>query len=183
MNWNKYFYNHFPQDLRSFNSSRENRDCPHHQITQHLAWFVDEHKKYNFGPEFYMSWFGLTMIDQVLNKYFPDSFLKWKMKFGEHPVPMRGAGMGCISWDIPIWLIEIYVDLDSEELEKEFHSFLGFLLTLTKLEFNDISLSLEDFLLAALQDKRLLNRNSSASEILRNRFKSEISLIGTNIKS
>ena len=123
MNWNDYFYNQFPKQIQEFASTRENIDCPHHQIPKHLACFVNEDRKYKFPSEFFMAWFGLTMIDQVLHRYFPDAFEKWKAKFGEHPIPMRGPGMGCITWDHPILLIEQYVNLNTEEMVLRFNNF------------------------------------------------------------
>lgn len=43
-----------------------------------------------------MAWYGTTLIDQVLFTYFPEASTFWVDKTGGYPIPVEGAGMGCV---------------------------------------------------------------------------------------
>jgi hypothetical protein len=160
MDWSDYFYKEFNQDLMMFNSQRKAVDCEHHPIPNHLAWFVDELRNYNFPKKFFFCWFGISLIDQVLFSHFQMYFRYWKSKFGEHPVPMRGGGMGCLRWDNPIWLIERYCPVLDKSSEQEFISFLNFLFSITFPELKELGIDKSEFLRIIKNDEHIHNRQS-----------------------
>lgn len=160
--------NQFSNDLKKIPCSQVQHNCTHHRIPRHLAYFIDELKPPGFDLVFYMNWFGISLTEQVLHKYFPDAFALYIIKFGEHPIPMRGAGMGCIAWDNPIWLIETFVPLNTSKEKEAFKFYLNTLMDSLQDQLHSVGVTLIDFLLAIRQHKTFEIRHSEAALIFKN---------------
>ena len=178
MDWDSFFNWSFPTLLGDFAIDLERRECPHHLIPQELAFFVDESKDYSeFKHEFFMAWFGVSMVEQGLHHDYPLIFEKWKVRCGEHPIPMRGGDLGSLQWDNPIWLVEKYVPLNTEKDISEFRVFLDFLITSTGKNIVKYDLDLKVFWNTIINSKQMQDRESSARNVLLSELQQIISKI------
>ncbi len=172
MDWSHYFYNKFPREMARFTKMKEPYKCPHHNIPQHLAFFADRGKiSKEFGPEFYIAWFGLSLIDQVIHSHLGSNHPEWTVRFGEHPVPMRGAGLSCLRWDNPVWLLEKYASFRNPAHKMMLQEFLFFLNSVTSQAFGELNLDYQQLIEGILADKDFKKRFSPESRYVYNFYR------------
>jgi hypothetical protein len=105
--WQKYFYNGFPDELRALHAARQTNSCPHHPIPRERALWVQGNERR--PPRFWMCWYGLTLLDQALHCYFPEAYNRWVRATNGYPVPMQSAGFSCIRRARPNWLLQLFL--------------------------------------------------------------------------
>lgn len=167
MNGYDYVYPGFYEDFLNWSKKRLIVNCQHHDIHPTLAYLVDGNTNKDLQEKFYFSWFGITITEQILHQYFPANYKLWVNSFGSFPIPMKEAGLGCMSWENPIWIIEEFASLQ-EKNNKTFNVFLEKWVSFIKPRLYNINVTLNDFFYSILSDKHFNDRFSVESDLFLN---------------
>lgn len=83
---------------------------------------------------FRFAWYGLTLFDQGLYRYFPEASQRWVSATGGYPLPVEPIGFGCVRVAAPSRLLAVsdnlsdwndYVSFWLQETEDRFETMTG----------------------------------------------------------
>lgn len=98
-------------------------------------------------PECACAWYGLTLIEQGLFRYFPELVDAWLVNYPFLKLPVRGSGFGCVEVMPPSSLVV------SAAARRTFPSFLKFYSQELNALLTPSGLNSESFLAAIEQDR------------------------------
>jgi hypothetical protein len=122
----EYFYGNFRQELAAAltDSPLDIQRCRHCGVPPQRRTLARASKLR--GPEFFLCWWGLTLLDQGLHRYFPREYEIWQRSTGGYPVPVEYRGFGCVGTLAPRKLVEYYCKQKlSDQLLEEFCKFFA----------------------------------------------------------
>jgi len=132
VNWKEYFYNEFPRVLSHFAANKiPDHFCEHCLAPKNRRCHINPNKRNllrGLPARFRFSWYGVTLIDQVLFTYFPKASELWVKNTGGYPLPVEGMGFGCVRVLSPSGLLQ---KTDSKE---EWLKWINFWLDETELQ-------------------------------------------------
>ncbi len=175
INFKNYFYGNFKSELELIlrNSPSNIRSCPHCSVPPNRRALFSG-KKF-VKHEFLICWWGLTLLDQGLHRYFPENYTKWIESTGGYPVPVEYSGFGCVKVVPPKELLESFLrkkfDPMSDHVSNSLiYEFLNFFVPELEANFSSFTdLRHQEFLITISKDKefgfyeRLLMNQSLAS--------------------
>ena len=102
MNWKNYLETDFPTTLLRYAKEHPDEskciDHPHccQAPQERRVLFKDRQQSFQLEPEFACAWYGLTLIDQGLFRYFPEHVDQWLSQYPYLRLPVTWAGFGCV---------------------------------------------------------------------------------------
>ena len=110
MNWHDYLNTVFPKALSLYAKEHpDTSNCINHphccQAPQARRVLFEPAQTRALEPEFSCMWYGLTLIDQSLFRYFPENSKTWLTHYPNLKLPVIWAGMGCVQVMPPHYLI------------------------------------------------------------------------------
>ena len=97
MNWAHYFYDEFPRELGEFAVSRTPEHyCDHCRAPRERRCLLDRRTVSSLNPKFRFAWYGATLLDQGLYRYFSETNQRWSKATGGCPLPVEPIGFGCV---------------------------------------------------------------------------------------
>lgn len=169
-NWHNYFYKNFPELMTSYYRKYiDVYNCSHHNKPKDLALIGEpldlDLEKYN--EDFFICWFGVSLIDQVLSQNNKEYHETWRRKFNDHPIPMKGGGMGCLEHAPPTWLLTKHASIATPLNQNKIKEFLIFLDKITRHEFVLLGLDYSLFVSALVNDNFVYADKSKEAKIVR----------------
>lgn len=108
-----YFRGDFRREMAAYAAAeRPAGNCGHIQVPfERRAWLPGEGRRTAVTAAFRCVWYGMTLADQVLFTHFDaETNRRWQNASGGHPVPVIGAGMGCVRVARPNRLLTPAID-------------------------------------------------------------------------
>ena len=152
--WNTFYYQEFPAELQEYSKSRRPSDhCAHCQAPRLRRCLIDGSLHREKSPRFRFAWYGITLFDQGLYRYFRDASEKWVAATGGYPLPVEPSGFGCFRVAAPSRLL---AETDSVD---EWNEFVAFWLDETQQGFERMTgVSPRTFFHTVMNDKALDHR-------------------------
>lgn len=134
IDWKTYYYNDFPEELRRFSLTRiPEHHCEHCQAPPRRRCLINKNFPLEMPNNFRFAWYGITLYDQGLFKYFPLANPRWVSNTGGYPLPVEEIGFGCVRVVAPAKL------LSTTDPENHWREYVAFWLQETANRFENMT--------------------------------------------
>jgi hypothetical protein len=112
-----YFDHTFHAELKQFAESHPRRsDCAHCKVPLDRRVEVTWSDLGALTTEFAACFYLVTLAEEVLFTFDPEALARWHSRYKAHPIPVAGAGLGCVRALTPGDILRDHVkDLDRRE--------------------------------------------------------------------
>lgn len=167
MNWQTYLTDEFPSQFAAYAAEHPDTstcvDRPHCcQAPQERRVLFERGQGLSLKADFACAWYGLTLLEQGLFRYFPEQLEPWLQ---EHPglkLPVTWTGMGCVRVMTPQSLIT------GQRTRRRFSEFLEFYTRAIETLLQPTGITAQRFFEAIAKDADFKNarRGSCYAELL-----------------
>jgi hypothetical protein len=87
----------FQKDMAIYADAHpDDSECKHCQAPLERRARVEPGDARQFPRKFALAWYGLTLLEQVIFRHFPDQHSLWIKTHPDLKLPVAGSGMGCV---------------------------------------------------------------------------------------
>jgi len=148
-NWSNYFHNQFREELNRFSSTRiPEHHCEHCKAPKERRCLIDEKFLIRETQNFRFAWYGVSLYEQGIFKYFSKVYEKWVSNTSGYPIPVSDIGFGCVRVVAPYRL------LSPTDKESEWLDYVKFWLEYTEHTFEEMTRIAPSLFFSAIRSDR-----------------------------